>query len=236
MRRLLRWTFALLLLTIATPALAERPAVLGGQYRYWVFNDGNDLRDVLAYWVPGPFHVQLEYWDHIQGQDSFRPEIGIHLRDRRRSVYTVQWRHELNDERFWFMTDQVLSDHIVGRAEISPIVTYDRSLQDGKTLWVQGVGGDYYWGSYNFASITVYHDPRGNDLFVVPMRVRFANEQNDWLQLTLAPASQRSIGWAVDFKKKWVRAGIERNDRYDFTNTDNLIFTVGFETTVPNFP
>jgi len=226
----LRIVLALFLLGLASPAIAERPAVVGGQYRYWSFSDGNDLRDVLAYWVPGPFHIQLEYWDYIQGQDSFRPEVGIHLRDRHRSVYTFQWRHELNDERLWFMTDQVLSGPFVGRIELSPIITHE------KTLWVEGVGGDYYWGSYNFASVTLYHDPRGNDLFVVPMRVRFANEQNDWLQLTLAPASQRSIGWAVDLKKKWVRAGIERNDRYDFTNTDNLIFTIGFETTVPKFP
>jgi len=69
-----------------------------------VFTDHNDLRDVLAYWVPGPFHVTLEYWDFLDSdtEDQFRPEVGIHLRDRRQSVYTVQWRHERDDERFTF--------------------------------------------------------------------------------------------------------------------------------------
>src|SRR6267143_7139556 len=90
---------ALLLLagiTLAAPASAATPATVGAQYRYWSFSNRNDLRDVLAYWVPGPFHVQLEYWDFVDPDtpDQFRPEVGIHLRDRRRSVYTLQWRHE----------------------------------------------------------------------------------------------------------------------------------------------
>lgn len=222
--------FAMVLAALAigaAPARAERPPVVGGQYRYWVFSDHNDLRDVLAYWVPGPFHIQLEYWDRVNGPDQFRPEVGFHLRDRRRSVYTIQWSHQGEQDRFWFMTDQVTTDHIVTRFELSPIVSAD------KTLWVQGIGADYYWGSYNFASMTLYHDPRGNDLYVLPTRVRFANEKNDWLQLTVSPAAERTIGWAVDVKKGWVRAGIERNNRYDFTNVDNLIFTIGFETEIP---
>ena len=214
-------------LLAAAPVRAERPPVLGGQYRYWAFSDHNDIRDVLAYWVPGPFHVQLEYWDRVDGPDEFRPEVGFHLRDRRRSVYTVQWQHQLDQDRFWFMTDQVTTSHIVTRFELSPIVSSET------TLWVQGVGADYYWGSYNFASITLYHDPRGSDLYTLPTRVRLANEKNDWIQFSLVPATERSIGWAVDVKKNWLRAGIERNDRYDFTNVDNLIFTVGFEVEVP---
>jgi hypothetical protein len=217
----------LVLLGLAAGSADARPSVIGGQYRYWAFNNHNDLRDVLAYWVPGPFHVQLEYWDRMKGKDSFRPEVGIHLRDRHRSVYTVQWRHELDQERFWFMTDQVVSDHLVGRLEVDPIVTSD------STTWVFGGGGDYYWGSYNFLSATLYHDPRGDNLWVVPVRLRLANESNDWVQMTLAPASRRTLGWAFDFKYRWVRAGVERNSRFDFTNLDNVVFTAGFEVPFP---
>jgi hypothetical protein len=208
---------------VATVA-ATRP-VVGGQYRYWAFDDHNDLRDVLAYWAPGPFHVQLEYWDFVDEDtdDQFRPEIGLHLRDRRRSVYTLQYRHEHHHERFWLGTDQVLSDHVVGRVEVSPIVSSD------STEWVWSLGADYYWGSYNFLSATVVRDPRGDDLWVVPVRVRLANERNDWFQVTLAPASQRTFGWAVDAKKSWLRVGFERNSRFDFTDRDNWIYTVGFE-------
>ena len=230
MRLAPRGLAALLMLAalVAAPvARAERPPVLGGQWRYWSFSNDNDLRDVLAYWVPGPFHVQLEVWDRVIGEDSFRPEIGVHLRDRRRSVYTAQWRHELDQERFWLMTDQVLSDRVVGRAEISPIVGED------STSWVFGAGADYYWGSWNFASATVYHDPRGDDLWVVPIRVRLANEANDWVQGTVAPASERTLGWAFDFKVRWLRAGVERNSRFDFTDLDNVIWTLGFEVPFP---
>lgn len=206
---------------------AARPAVIGGQYRYWSFTNHDDLRDVLAYWVPGPFHVQLEYWDRVKGRDQFRPEVGLHLRDHRKSVYTVQWRHELDQERLFFMTDQVLSDHIVGRAEIDPIVGKD------STSWVFGGGGDYYWGSWNFFSATLYHDPRGSDLWVAPLRLRLANEANDWVQATVAPASKRTLGWAFDVKYRWLRTGVERNSRFDFTDLDNVIWTIGFEVPFP---
>ena len=224
-----RFVLVLLLMCAAVPARATPPSYAGAQFRYWAFTGHDDLRDVIAYWVPGPLHVQLEYWDFAGSnqRDQFRPEVGLHLRDRRRSVYTVQWRHELDDERFTLGTDQVLSAHLVGRAEASPIVFRD------STQWVLSAGGDWYWGSWNFASLTVTHDPRGHDLWVVPMRVRLASESDDWLQATLSPASRRTIGWAFDVKLKGVRLGVERNSRYDFTNLDNVIYTIGYERSVP---
>ena len=76
-------------------------------------------------------------------------------------------------------------------------------------------------------------DPREGGLWVVPMRARFASEANNWLQLTLAPASERSIGWAADAKIRWVRLGVERNSRYDFTTRDNIIVTAGVEFPLP---
>ena len=224
MRRRMLW-IAVASLAFAARANATPPAYVGAQVRYWAFSDHNDLRDVLAYWVPGPFHVQLEYWDFVRKdtKDQFRPEIGIHLRDYRRSVYTVQWRHEREQERFWLGTDQVVSDHWVARAEVSPIVSTD------STEWVVDVGADYYWGSYNFAQATVIRDPREDGLWVVPMRVRLATEADDWFQVTVAPASRRTIGWAVDAKASWLRLGVERNSRYDFTRLDNVVYTIGFQ-------
>lgn len=212
----------------ASPAPAATYA--GAMFRYWSFSNGNDLRDPILYWMPGPFHVTLEYWDFVLGQDQFRPELGLHLRDRRRSSYTLQWRHERQDERFWAGTEQVAADHWVVRGEVSPLVFAD------STLVVWDAGADYYWGSYNFAGVTVIRDPRGSDLWVVPARVRLANERNDWFQVTVAPASRRTLGWAVEGKLGIVRAGIERNSRFDFTNADNLIFTAGIEVPVPALP
>jgi len=214
-------TLAAAVLLAAWPAAAA-PCV-GGQFRYWSFSNGNDLRDVLAYWAPGPFHAQLEYWDFARGEDLLRPEVGIHLRDAHRSVYTVQWRHERDAERFWLAPELVLSSHTVLRLAASPIVSRD------STDWVLSAGSDYYWSSYNFASWTILRDPRGEDLWVVPLRVRLAFEDTNWLQYTLAPASKGSIGWALDVKKGWLRAGIERNSRYDFTRLGNTIVTLGVD-------
>jgi hypothetical protein len=212
-------------LLAAAPSAAAVGGRLGGQYRYWTVSDGNDLRDVLAYWSARSFHVQLEHWDFVDPgtDDQFRPEVGLHLRDRRKGVYTLQWRHERRQERFWIGTDQILSERLVGRAEVSPIVAGD------STLWVARAGADLYWKSWNFASLDVIRDPRLDGLWVVPMRVRLATEANDWLQVTVAPASRSTIGWAVDAKKRWLRVGVERNNRFDFTRVDNTIVTAGFE-------
>ncbi|HKQ56446.1 MAG TPA: hypothetical protein VJY35_01145 [Candidatus Eisenbacteria bacterium] len=223
---------AALLLGAAGPAPADMKGRLGAQYRYGFFSDHNDLRDGLVYWAARQYHVQLEYWDFVNPgtDDQFRPELGLHLRDRRKSSYTVQWRHERKQERLWFGTDQVLSDHWVGRVEVSPIIATDT------TLWVYSTGADYYWRSWNFASVTVIRDPRQDGLWIVPMRLRIANEANDWVQATFAPASEQSVGWALDVKKRWVRLGVERNNRYDFTNVDNTFVTVGVEFDLPREP
>jgi len=222
---------AILITTLLAAALAAAPApaapVAGAQFRYWDFSDDQSMRDVLAYVAPGPFHVQLEYWDFETGEDQFRPEVGLHWRDRRRSSYGVAWRHERYAERFFLETGQVLDEHWVARATVSPIV------MDDETLVVGEIGADVYWHSYSFAGITVIRDPREGGLWVVPLRARIANESNDWIQLTVAPASRRTIGWAADAKLRFVRLGVERNSRFDFTTRDNVIYTAGLEFPLP---
>jgi hypothetical protein len=204
-------------------ANAGAAPVAGAQFRYWAFTNGNDMRDVIAYWAPGPVHVQLENWDFVRGRDQFRPEVGLHLRDARRSSYTLQWRHELDDERAWLGTEQVVGRRWVARGEVSPLFFRD------STTVVWDVGADVYYGSYGFAGVTVVRDPRQDGLWVVPVRARIANESNDWIQLTVAPASRRTIGWAADAKWRWLRLGVERNSRFDFTTLDNTITTIGLE-------
>lgn len=228
MRRLLS-TFALAVVAFAAAPAAAAP-VAGAQFRYWDFSDGEVMADVLAYVAPGPFHVQLEYWDFERGEDQFRPEAGLHVRDRRRSSYDLTWRHERGAERLFFETGQVVGSRSVVRAGVSPIV------RPGKTLVVFEAGADVYWHSYSFAGFTVIRDPREGGLWVVPMRARFANESNDWFQLTVAPASERTIGWAADAKIRVVRLGVERNSRFDFTTRDNVIYTAGLEFPLPAKP
>lgn len=233
LRRACAVVFAVLLgapVVLPETAAADTARRIGGMYRYWSADQGSDLRDYILYWAQDlnptlGFHAQYEYWDFVapQSHDHARPEIGVHVRDFRRSVYTAQWRHEYRRERFTFATDQVVGDHWVARAEVSPIVW------DDSTEVVLGAGADYYWGSYNYASATVIRDPRGGDFWSFPMRVRFATESNDWIQATIAPATKRTIGWALDLQYRGGRIGIERNNRYDFTTEDNIIFTIGYE-------
>jgi len=218
---------AMALLAIAAAPASAAPGRLGAQFRYWSFDDGNDNRNPLIYWVPGPIHVQFEVWDFERGRDQFRPEMGFHLRDARRSSYRAEWRHENRLERLTLGTDQVLSGHLVGKVSAAALVAIDH------TDYTASAGFDWYWQSWNFAGVDVIRDPRGDDLWVVPMRLRLATEANDWVQVTVAPASRRTLGWAADVKLRWVRLGIEQNSRYDFTTRDNVIFTVGVEFALP---
>jgi len=217
---------ALLVLAGVAPAAAA-PGRIGAQFRYWAFDDRNDNRNPILYGVLDPIHVQVEVWDYVRGTDQFRPELGVHLRDRRRSSYDMQWRHELDVERLTLGTGQVLSDHVVGKISVAALVNRD------STEYVYSGGIDAYWHSYSFAGVDVLRDPRGDDLWVVPVRLRLANEGNDWVQFTLAPASRRTLGWAADAKVKWLRFGLERNNRFDFTTRDNIISTLGVEFALP---
>lgn len=224
-----------LLVSLALNAVASEAGaatIVGGQFRYWSFTDGNDLRDPLVYVQAGPVHAQLEYWQPLRGEEQFRPELGLHVRDARRSSYFAQWRHELRQERLWFGTEQVVGGGWVARATVGPILPHEH----GDPSVVLEAGADRYWGDYSFAGATLVHDPREGGLWVVPVRARFATERNDWLQLTLAPASRRTFGWAVDLKRGIVRAGVERNSRFDFSARDNVIFTLGFEARLPGTP
>ena len=227
----MRYGTFLMAILMAALAAAPKPAhaepVVGAQFRYWAFTDGNDLRDHIVYFAPGPIHVQLEYWDFVRGEDQFRPEVGLHLRDARRSSYTLQWRHEKSDERLWAGTEQVVGSRFVARADVSPLV-FPHDVQV-----VYDAGADVYWHSYSFGGFTVIRDPRDGGLWAVPVRARFANERNDWLQLTVVPASKRTLGWAADLRLRWLKVGVERNSRFDFTTRDNVITTLGVEFPLP---
>lgn len=225
--RLRRFAAAALCAMALAPWAAPRAdaATIGGQFRYWAFDDGNDLRDPIVYLTTRHLDAQLEYWDSEQGFDQTRVEFGVHAKDARRSAYFARWRHERFQERAWLGTEQVAGERLVLRATAGPILPHDGSA----TLFVWEGGADVYWGSYSFAGATLVRDPREGGLWSVPVRARFASERNDWLQLTVAPASKRTFGWAVDGKWRVLRAGVERNSRFDFTTRDNVIFTLGFE-------
>ncbi len=219
---------AVLLLALAaacTAAPSAYAARIGAQFRYWAFDDGNDLRNPLVYVTTRHFDAQLERWDAEEGFDQTRAEFGVHARDARRSSYFARWRHERSQERAWLGTEQVAGERLVLRATAGPILPHG----GGATLFVWETGADVYWGSYSFAGATLVRDPREGGLWAAPVRARFASERNDWLQLTVAPASKRTFGWAVDGKWHVLRAGVERNSRFDFTTRDNVIFTLGFE-------
>ena len=142
--------FATLVLAAAfafAPTHASAGAV-GAQFRYWAFKDGNDNRNPLIYYSPGPYHIQLEVWDYVRGKDQFRPEVGVHLHDKRRSVYTLQWRHEDQIERLTFGTEQLLAHGFVAKASVSPLIGADT------TVVVYQAGLHYYFQSHSRTSTT----------------------------------------------------------------------------------
>ena len=224
------WLLALALVAFGASAANDaraREFTLGAQYRYWAFADGNDLRDPVLYAKSGAFDAQVERWLPLRGNDQTRVEAGAFVKDARRSAYSVRWRHEAAQERLWFGTEQVVGARTVARLTAGPLLPHD----GGDVTFVWEAGADVYWGSYSFAGATAVRDPREGGLWSWPLRARFASERNDWLQLTAVPADRRTFGWAIDGKWRVLRAGIERNSRFDFTTRDNVIFTLGVERT-----
>lgn len=209
---------------------------LGAQYRYWSFDDGNDLRNPIVYAAAGAFDARVERWLPLRGEDQTRLEAGVVVKDDRRSAYLARWRHEPSQERFWLGTEQVVGRRTVARATCGSLVPHG----GGDLALVWEAGADVYWGDYSFAGATAVRDPREGGLWAWPLRLRLASARNDWLQLTAVPADRRSFGWSVDGKWHALRAGIERNSRFDYTTRDNLIFTIGversFETGAPRAP
>lgn len=222
--RILAMCVALVGVWPASVAVADE-RTLGAQFRYWSFADGNDLRDPIVYLKSGPFDAQVERWLPLHGEDQTRIEAGAFVKDARRSAYSVRWRHEPEQERLWLGTEQVVASRWVWRASSGPLLPHHGG--DASLVWESGL--DYYWGSYSLAGATVVRDPREGGLWSWPMRVRLANGRNDWVQVTSVPADRRTIGWAIEARWRALRAGIERNSRFDFTSRDNVIFTLGAE-------
>lgn len=213
---------AVLLCGIASLASADRVSV---GMRYWAFADRNDLRAPYAHWVGERLHVGLEAWQPVSGGDlRVRPEAGVMWRDvESHTAYHLDWRHEQPFERFTLGAERVLGRGWVAKAEVATLANADSSQ------FVYRGGFDRYWGSYHFWSAEVVRDPRDGGLWAFPVRVRLATESNDWVQATVVKASQRTTGWALDARWRLLRVGVERNNRFDFTNRDNVIWSAGLE-------
>jgi len=233
LRALARAAIAIALVLVsssARPALAQTnvPRV-GAQFRYWNFDGPNDLRDYIVYVVPGQWHAQVEVWASKLGQDQFRPELGGYVKDHRGSSYSALVRLEggkrMNLE---LETGQVLAGGFVARGLVRVIDDFH-----GPTSVLWGGGLDRYYGGYSFASVSAYRDPRFGGRWTWTIMNRLAND-HAYLQLGITPAEGRPPGYFAVAKYHWLVAGYEKNSRYDFSNLDNRIYTLGFELPLPD--
>ena len=234
-RALARAAFAVgLVLVIA--AVAPQPAAaqtnaprVGAQFRFWDFDGPNDNRDYIFYVVPGQWHAQVELWDYRLGKDQVRPELGGYLKDKRGSSYSALVRLE-GDQRVNFETEtgQVLAGGFVARGLVRVIDDFH-----GPTSVLWGGGLDRYYGDYSFASASAYRDPRFGGRWTWTLMNRLASE-HAYLQVGLTPAEARPPGYFAMAKYHWLVAGYEKNSRYDFSNLDNRIYTLGLELPLPS--
>lgn len=233
--------FALVLLAFAPAAPAEsdddpEPTSHGGivpanapswtiitQNEYLDDSNGNTFNDPSVFVAYRQAHAQI--W---LGEFTTGAQIGSFIRDRRRSTYGFWYRFRDDfDHVVEANTEQILPDGFVLFAGARLIRAIPDDAVD-RELVLPIVGFDKYYGNYNFFSLRVIRDPRGSEETSFVISNRFSTKTR-YVTVGLVPRTDGDLGYFVQGKWGRWRAGIGRYDRFDFTDVDRTIFTVGVE-------
>jgi len=193
------------------------------QNEYLDDSDGDTFHDPSVFVAYRQAHAQVWFGEFTTGA-----QIGGFVRDRRRSTYGSWYRFRDDfDHVVEANTEQILRDGFV----LFGGVRYIRAIPDDavdRTLWLPIVGFDKYYGNYNFFSLRVIRDPRDTKetSFVISNRL---STKTRYLTVGLVPRTDGHLGYFVQGKWGLWRAAVGRYDRFDFTDVDRTILTIGVE-------
>ena len=213
---------------IVSSALAEetparQPTLLVIQNEYIEDSNGNTYHDPSVFVAHGQSHLQV--W---LGQFTKGFELGHYFRDTRRSTYDVLYRFRDGfDHAIDLSTGQVLSRGFTGVATLRFIRVIPSDAED-RNLIQPSLGFDKYYGDYHFAGFRAVQDPTQRDRFTFVLLNRFAGHDRH-VSFGIAPRTDGEVGYMVDTRLKWFRAGFGRFNRFDYTALDRTTFTVGVE-------
>jgi hypothetical protein len=189
--------------------------------------DSNDetFEDFWAFTTYKQTHYQVWYGEFTKGA-----EAGGYVRDHRRSTYAGLYRYRKDfDHVVQFDTEQILKHGFVAAAMLRGIHVIPDNSPDDQNMLQVGVGTDYYYGNYNFVSFRAINDPRESGRWSFITSNRFQRDPTFWIQPGIILRTDNSTGWFLQGKYKYLLWGAGSYDRFDFTDVDRTIYSLGIE-------
>lgn len=205
------------------PELRKAGVTLVAQSEYIEDSNGESFVDPSLFASYRQAHLQVWAGEFTKGA-----EIGGFLRDARRSTYGAFYRfRDEFDHVVDLSTEQLAGGGFVAYGGLRFIRVLGESVED-RHLLQPSVGFDKYYGSYHFFSVRAVRDSREGGRYSFVIANRFAL-RDKFVTLGLVPRTDGDLGYFVQAKWRWVRAGFGRYDRFDFTAVDRTVFNLGFE-------
>jgi hypothetical protein len=211
------------------PADAGKPTAPQGrvivQWDHLVDSNDRTFEDFWGFATYKQTHYQAWYGEFTKGA-----EVGGFLQDHRRSTYAGLYRYRKDfDHVVEFDTEQLLKKGFVLAGMLRGIHVIPDNAPDDQNMLQFGAGLDYYWGDYNFLSVRAVNDPRESGRWSFITSHRFQRDPAIYVQPGIILRTDGSTGWFLQGKYRWFRWGAGRYDRFDFTDVDRTIYSVGVE-------
>lgn len=211
---------------LPTRAVAETGRIIL-QWDHLADSNDRTFEDYSALVSYKQSHFQL--W---QGEFTKGGEIGGFVRDRRKSTYAGMYRYRQGfDHVVQFDTEQVLKKGFVLAGMVRGIHAIPDNPPDDRDLIQVGTGFDWYHGDYNFLSFRAIDDPRAAGRWSFIASHRFQRTPANFVQPGVIVRTDRSTGWFLQGKIHWLRWGVGKYDRFDFTDVDRTIYSAAVELT-----
>jgi hypothetical protein len=214
----------------SAPRTGKRPPAgeLGKVILTWEhLEDSNDreFEDFSAFVSWRQAHVQV--WS---GEFTDGAEIGGYLKDRRRSTYGGLYRFRDGfDHVVQIGTEQVLRHGFVAAASLRAIRVIPDPAPEDRYQAQLGAGFDWYHGDYDFLSFRAVSDPREGGRWTFITSHRFHRGEPIYVQPGFIIRTDRSTGWFVQGKIRRFRWMVGDFARFDFTEVDRTVYSVGYE-------
>ncbi|MCZ6695939.1 MAG: hypothetical protein O7A63_05280 [Acidobacteria bacterium] len=211
--------------------------------------------DAKRNWPPGKRGKVIAAWDHIEDsndkefedfwailsykQSHFQVwsgeytdgfQFGGYLKDDRRSTYSAFYRYRDDfDHVLQFDVEQVLPRGFVQATMLRGIrIIPDNTGEDRYQLQF-GAGFDWYWGDYNFLTFRAISDPREGGRWTFITGHRFQRTEDFYVQPAIITRTDGTTGWLIRGKINYFRWMVGDFDRFDYTDIDRTIYSVGVE-------
>jgi hypothetical protein len=204
------------------------PGKRGRVILQWDHLDDSNDREYEDFWAFVSYkQAHFQVWSG-EFTDGF--QVGGYLVDSRRSTYGAYYRFRDDiDHILQFDVEQVLTNGFVYAAMLRGIRVIPDDTGEDRNQVQFGTGFDWYWGDYNFLTFRAISDPREGGRWSFITAHRFQKNEDLYVQPAFIIRTDRSTGWFLRGKYKYFVWMVGDFDRFDFTDVDRTVVSVGVE-------